>query len=113
MSRIGGVLLVCASTVGSCKGESRAAPVSLPLGKWCISGGAVVDSSFAVAQARDALTGRYLSGEYEPLGVEHTAQGILVSLGSRSVGKSISLGGGGLVWVDGETGCAIVLKHYE
>jgi len=42
--------------------------------------------------------------------LEHVKQGMVISLVRR---EPKGTGGGGLVWVDGETGCAVVLKRYE
>ncbi len=84
---------------------------------WCISRGEVVDSAF-MANAALRLLG---SGEHGTrLKVEmfefvpHAAPqpvGAVVSLVVDS--QQPPLGGGGLVWVDAETGCAIHLKTYE
>jgi len=94
----------------SCKTERPPARFSPPLGKWCVAQSQRVDSSFAVAQATDALAGQYLSGGYKPLRIERVRDGMLLSLVPE---RPQGTGGGGLIWVDGETGCAMVLKRYE
>src|SRR5205823_10828116 len=55
----------------SCKTEHPPARFSLPLGKWCVAQSQRVDSSFAVAQATDAIAGHYLSAEYKLVRIEN------------------------------------------
>src|SRR6266568_1066838 len=99
-------------TLVACRSHSQAARVSLPLGHWCVPSGVTLDTAFVVSQARDALSEQYLSAAgyqttaFEPFSLHGIEQGILVSL----VPRAVQLGGGGLVWVDAETGCATVLK---
>src|SRR5438105_15726735 len=101
--------ILCLCSV-SCQSEHPPARFSLPLGKWCVAQSQRVDSSFAVAQATDAIAGHYLSAGYKPVRIEQARDGMLISLvPERPQGTR----GGGLIWVDGETGCAMVLKRYE
>ena len=75
------------------------------------------DSSFFVRQARRALgdsaaeesRATLRADSYQVIVVESLEQGVIVSLVSRPP----RLGGGGLVWVDIETRCPIVLRRYE
>lgn len=112
----------------ACSGASRSASVSSPLTPrlppirpdWCISATERVDSAFAVVQAKRILQDTSLSlkpSSVTPVGPQSLLddrpmfQGFLVSLGPAR--RPLVLGGGALVWIDGETGCAIVLKRYE
>jgi hypothetical protein len=47
----------------------------------------------------------------QPVRAEGIELGLLISL--RVAAPPNLVGGGGLVWVDLETGCAIVLRRYE
>jgi phage-related tail fiber protein len=101
--------------LAGCSGESSKvrAPVHAAQ-QWCVAAGGVVDSAFAVEQARNAVIGSTFSSSsmsLKPYAIQPVEQGILVSL--VSAGPGVSLGGGGLVWIDGETGCPILLKRYE
>jgi len=79
---------------------------------WCVGPNETVDSAFAVAQATNVLRDTLLPLEphsVRPVEDLSVFEGFLVSLlPTRPI-----LGGGGLVWVDGETGCPIVVKRYE
>ena len=85
---------------------------------WCVAANERVDSTFAVERAREVLEDTLLPlkpasvrtvGEQSLLDGLPMFEGFLVTLAAtRPV-----LGGGGLVWVDGETGCPILLKRYE
>jgi len=84
--------------------------------EWCVGEGSTVDSVFVVAQALSVLEDTLLPlRPYSVRRVEEQVgnlsfpQGFLVSL----MPTRPMLGGGGLVWVDGETGCPILLKPYE
>ena len=85
---------------------------------WCTDSTRGGDSSFVVDQAiralSDSVTRRlgivYRVDSYQAVSVETLLQGIIVSL---VVAHPQVIGGGGLVWVDGETDCAIVLRRYE
>jgi len=85
---------------------------------WCVAANERADSAFAVKQALTVLEDSLVP--LKPASV-HTAgqqslldgfpifEGYLVTL----LPMRPMLGGGGLVWVDGETGCPILLKRYE
>jgi len=116
------LLIACsrASTIATASSHpiARASPVP-----WCVVPGSTVDSTFAVAQARSLFASSEL-----PL-KPHSVQQVV----ARVVGKDSSvsltlpegwlvrlvpaepntLGGGGLVWVHGATGCPILLIRYE
>jgi hypothetical protein len=85
---------------------------------WCIGANARVDSAFALGQAQHVLADTLLplkAVSVRPVGPQSLLdgmpifEGFLVSL----VPTRLMLGGGGLVWIDGETGCPVVLKGYE
>jgi hypothetical protein len=105
--------------LAGCHGVGRAPVRSTPTPKpppirpdWCVPANEPVDSVFAVAQATDLLRDTLLPLKpYSVRRVEDLSvvEGFLVSL----VPTRPTLGGGGLVWVDGDTGCPILLKHYE
>ena len=103
-------------------------PVSHPLVRpspvpWCVSPGSKVDSAFAVKQALSPFASDDLP--VMPHSVERIEARIVGKDSSVTVTllegwlirlmpiNRMTLGGGGLVWVDGETGCPIVLKRYE
>jgi hypothetical protein len=107
-------------TPASSSTRPRLSPVTVP---WCVVPGSDVDSGFAIAQARHLFDSRSLA--LEPHSVERVVarlvgrdslvalsfpEGWLVRL--MPVAKN-TLGGGGLVWVDGATGCPILLIRYE
>ncbi len=109
-----------ASTVASVSSHpiTRVSPVP-----WCVVPGSTVDSTFAVTQARSVFTSSEL-----PL-KPHSVERVVARLSGKDSSVSFSfpegwlvrlmpvepntLGGGGLVWVDGATGCPILLLHYE
>lgn len=76
----------------------------------CSRAGPPVDSARAVKQARDALKSSESVRVLDPKSIEHLNEGYLVRM---TVTSPPTLGGGGLVWVDGESGCAVVLTRYE
>ena len=113
------------SLVVGCRGVSHLAqaspppkpgPVPVP---WCVVPGTNVDSAFAVAQARSILESPALPltpYSVEPVVAKDSStglrfgEGFLVRL--MPVNRN-TLGGGGLVWVNGGTGCPILLIQYE
>lgn len=99
---------------GCTRRESRGdAAAVAPEGR-CVSAGQVIDSTFLRAQAVRAMsrTGRGLQVEaVQPVQIQGLELGVLVSLVPPPA-PNMPAGGGGLVWVDSETGCAMVLKHY-
>ena len=85
---------------------------------WCVARNERVDSAFAVAHAQQALEDSLVPlkpDSVRTVGMQSLLDGLpmfegfLVTL----VPTRPMLGGGGLVWVDGETGCVIVLRRYE
>jgi len=90
---------------------------ALPPG-WCIDPEHRPDSTFFARQAIGALSDsvtRRLGFElkvndYQIIKTSTLEQGVIVSV---VVARPPVLGGGGLVWVDLETGCPIVLRRYE
>lgn len=104
------VTFLCACGGGSSLATSSA-NVTIPR---CIEAGGGVDSAFAVKQARRALSPSGTTFEprvIQPIRDEGIEVGLIVSL--ASVQPRNVVGGGGLVWVDLESGCAIVLRRYE
>ena len=92
----------CARGVGNAPAPARGGS------QWCVQRNATVDSAVAVEQAIRFLSSR--SSEPLKLGsIRHVDEGFLVSL----VPARLIAGGGGLVWVDGETGCPILLIRGE
>ena len=113
------------SVVIACHGAGRSVSVAsaptprLPIRPdWCVARNERVDSAFAVAHAQQALEDSLVPLKPESVrtvGMQSLLDGLpmfegfLVTLApTRPV-----LGGGGMVWVDGETGCVIVLRRYE
>lgn len=79
--------------------------------KQCVSTTLAVDSAFAVRAASSVLQEKDSLGPFKPTKITALEEGYVVSL---VVAKTPPpLGGGGLVWVDGESGCAIILRLYE
>jgi hypothetical protein len=84
---------------------------------WC-NAGHTADSTSLVGQAIQALTDSTAGGDGTVLKVDDfqvvktssLEQGVIVSLVNA---RPHVRGGGGLVWVDIETSCAIVLRRYE
>lgn len=106
-------LFLTLAALNACGSLPHGRTGAAPAGQSCIEAGRQVDSSFAVAQARRAVSQPGFSLEVSSLqairdqGVE---LGLLISLVAD---QPPVVGGGGLVWVDIETGCAIVLRRYE
>lgn len=104
------VLSLCACASAMVASHQPASP-SRP---WCIAREQELDSTLAVAQARRALGQHDIALEPDSIQVirgKGIELGLLISLVAG--GRSNVLGGGGLVWVDIETGCPIVLLRYE
>jgi hypothetical protein len=115
----------------ACGGASRLTPVNSPATTrqppvttpWCVVPGSAVDSAFAVAQARHLFDASSLA--LKPQSVERVVARLAVK--DSSVSLSVpegwlvrlmpvakgALGGGGLVWVNGATGCPMLLIQYE
>ena len=103
------------SVVSGCRRQPETARdlISIPSQR-CVSPGTTVDSAFVVEQARRALSqpGEMLAPRLiQPVRDQSIELGLLVSLEVANPPKVV--GGGGLVWVDLESGCALVLRRYE
>ena len=96
----------------ACTHQSSMAQASpSPLSKRCVSTTTTIDSSCAVRVASAELAKQDSLGPYKPASVRALDEGFVVSLVVAK--EPPPLGGGGLVWVDAETGCAVVLRLYE
>ena len=103
------IALLGAPGLTSCAGGPSKTPEPVrPAPQWCVAPSATVDSALAVAQALHMLWSPS-SDSLKRHSIRHVDEGFLVSL----VPARLIAGGGGLVWVDGETGCPIVLIRYE
>ena len=113
------VLSVAAATAMGCQQQSKGASsgTTLPSSQArnsCSGAVSGVDSSFAIRQAKAALAMPGMTLEprlIQPVRDEGIELGLLISLAVTQPRNTV--GGGGLVWVDVETGCAIVLRRYE
>ena len=97
--------------------------IQLPPVSWCVAVGTKVDSAFAVTQARSL----FASSDFplKPQSAERVVARVMSQDSSVSVDlpegwlvrlipeNPNTLGGGGLIWVDGETACPVLLRHYE
>lgn len=102
-------LASCGSQAGIPNDAAKAVP-----SQRCVTAEQNVDSSFVLAQARRALSpaGRELVPTMvQPVQDQGIELGVLVSL--IIAGPNAPVGGGGLVWVDIDSGCPIVLRRYE
>jgi hypothetical protein len=80
----------------------------------CELAGTMVNRFIAEIQARGALSeGPFDKTPFEIYSLKEIDGGFLVSLGPSQHAGSVMLGGGGLVWVDAETGCVSVLRLYQ
>jgi len=110
VARIGlaGALAACA--LGSSSGNAQ----RLVATRTCLSQGRSLDSALAVSQASSVLSHKGVTLAPRALqaisdnGVE---VGVIIAL--RVTDPAGMIGGGGLVWVDTETGCPILLRRYE
>ncbi|MGH8436903.1 MAG: hypothetical protein ACRERX_21135 [Pseudomonas sp.] len=80
-------------------------------GKRCVPEGKTIDAAQVGEQARSALTSAPGAPQVRVDSLIAREEGYLVKLLAADPSKAI--GGGGLVWIDGETGCAVVLARYE
>lgn len=107
-------LLIAAVLLGSCRTRGTMDATSPPApARRCAPAGTRVDSSFVAEQARGVLSrpGYTLRVDsFQPVRASGIEVGVLISLVSS---EPPVVGGGGLVWVDVETGCPIVLRRYE
>ena len=103
------------SVVSGCRRQQEAVSALIPIpSQRCVAPGTTVDSAFVVEQARRALSrpGEMLAPRLiQPVRDQSIELGLLVSL--DVVNPPTVVGGGGLVWIDLESGCAIVLRRYE
>ena len=94
-------------------GQARRRPLAPA---WCTDATQKGDSAFIVSRAIKAVTdsaGSRIALKVDDFQVIKTAsleQGVLVSLVAAN---PHTRGGGGLVWVDAETLCPIILRLYE
>ena len=116
------LLIACGSTntIPPASAHPLARPSPVP---WCVSPGSTVDSAFALVQAKSVFPSSGLT--LKPYSVERVVAHLVGKESSVSLDvpegwlvrlmpvNPNTLGGGGLVWVDGETGCPIPLTHYE
>ena len=80
----------------------------------CELAGTKVNRLIAEIQARGALSeGPFDRTPFEVYSVREVDEGFLVSLGPAQHAGLVMLGGGGLVWVDGVTGCVSILRLYQ
>lgn len=85
---------------------------SAPLqGQRCVSSSTTIDSSFAERSAGTELAKQDTHGPFKLASMRRVEEGYLVSLVTAK--EPPPLGGGGLLWVDAETGCVVVLRLYE
>jgi hypothetical protein len=95
--------------------ESSARPTKHPSSnQTCIASGSSVDSTFATEQALRAMAPSELTLAprlVQPVRDQGIELGLLISLTVTEPRNTV--GGGGLVWIDLESGCAIVLRRYE
>jgi hypothetical protein len=105
-------LLALTLPVAACAQQIRhSRPHSDAPDPWCTTPGVAVDSAFAVQQASRKLQTPHHTWTFAPQSVQAVPEGFLVRMLVQE--PRGLMGGGGLVWVDGETGCAIVLIRYE
>lgn len=100
------VLGCCATTAHSRDNGSVPSPQ-----RQCAAAREPKDSSYAVAVASRALRDRGSVGDLRISSFERRQDGFLITL--ENVSPEHRFGGSGLLWVDGESGCAILLHAYE
>lgn len=108
------LVLVLVGCQAQSKPSEGSATAQRPASQGCVAVGGSVDSAFAMAQARRALgqSGPPLAAHLiQPIRDQGIELGLLISLIASEPSKVV--GGGGLVWVDLESGCATVLRRYE
>jgi hypothetical protein len=100
--------------LSSCGSQPSKQPEALPAPTQpCDRARGTVDRTFAVEQARRALSQPGVTLKVDSIQVvrgQGIELGLIISLLSETPPV---VGGGGLVWVDVETGCPIVLRRYE
>ena len=108
------VCFVAILLLGCARFNQTTQPPSAALQATCRTAGRAVDSTYVVAQAQRVLMRQgysLLPGSFQPIRIEGVEVGILVSL--VPVSERPVIGVGGLVWVDVDTGCPVVLRRYE
>jgi hypothetical protein len=114
-SRVTLVAVAIAAATGTVCGRSveRDWPANATAAK-CIQVGEVVDSAKAVQLALRHFAGATLPRATRLVVLSAVAhdEGYLVSIGLDAAPR-IVVGGGGLLWVDVDTGCIIWLRRYE
>jgi hypothetical protein len=96
--------------LGACQHDHPLAKASNST-QWCTVRGRNLDSVFAVDQAGGALKEPGKARVFRPVFIDRVKEGLLIRMVVAQ--PPGFLGGGGLVWIDAETGCAIVLIRYE
>jgi hypothetical protein len=111
--RMQSALSICTVMLGliTWSPTATAAQATRPPTKRCVSTSVTIDSSFAVRAASAALQAQDSLGPFKPAKIRAFEEGFLVSLVVAK--EPPTLGGGGLVWVDGDSGCAVILRLYE
>lgn len=114
------MIVVMAIAAGACLHQRQAVAGPRPAPEpWCTVPGRALDRTFIIDQARAALMKEGALGHMElspdsviPIFSRHDVyEGSIVRM-LVSEPRGI-WGGGGLVWVQAETGCAVVLTRYE
>ena len=118
----------CRSEAPPTHGDSRPAPAAsqpvapAPAGAafasqrpYDCSAGRLIDSAYVVRAAAEAIAGPEGADALAPYTYESvTAQGLLEGILVRLAPRARSTrGGGGLAFVDVESGCAVALRRYE
>ena len=106
------LVILAASLLAGCarsQHQSNAHQVS------CLPDGANADSAFLAQKALGALDHHTSVAPlrvetFQPININQIEMGVLISV---VISDASQVGGGGLVWVDVETACPIVLKEYE
>lgn len=110
-------VLAAVIAISACVSAGRSVPASAGApARRCAATGRAIDSALIVEQARAALAkGSDLRLSPDSVIHIHSRQSLYEGTIVRMLvsDPQSTRGGGGLVWVDGETGCAIVLLHYE
>lgn len=106
------VLGVASAALSACTTTGRSYESSGAQARRCAPQGQTVDSSFVAAQAVRAISGTadlLRVVQFQAVRAHGLEVGIVVSV----VRSDATVGGGGLVWVDSESACAILLRRYE
>jgi len=101
-------LMTALSTSGCRQAAEKSTAATNP--EHCVAQGKIIDLAVAGDQARSALS----PGSGPELKVDSLIardEGFIVKL--LAAAPTTTIGGGGLVWVNAHTGCAIVLARYE